>query len=319
MLQELHIENFVLVERLRVRFGPGLNVLTGETGAGKTVLLEAVALLVGGRSDRPAVREGADEAVLQGFFDLSGSVGFPFGDWLDEGGGLLLERRIPRTGRGRAEANGRILTLEKLRRLGAALVDFHGQQERESLLDPSLQRAYLDLYAKTDREREGFRAAFVALGGARDARRRAEERLRAAGEREEYLRWQAREIDEAELRPGEAKDLAATVEVLKGAERLREMIHLVREDLHDGEGSAVDRIGGAADRLDRFHAPGAETGSAAEACRRALAEIEEALLAVRRLEGRIDAAPGAIDEAIARLERIRSLERKHRKSVAEIL
>lgn len=319
MLQELHIENFALVERLRVAFGSGLNVLTGETGAGKTILLEAIALLAGGRSDRPAVREGAEEAVLQGRFDLSREGSFPHREWVDEEGMLLLERRIPRSGRGRAEANGRLVPLETLRRLGAALVAFHGQQEREHLLDPALQRAYLDAFAGTEEERARFREAYAALEGARAARREAEERLRAAREREEFLRWQAREIDEANLRAGEAEELAATVRALQDAERLREMIHRVREELHDGEGSAVDRIGDAAERLARVSAAPEETHAAADACRRALIEIEEALAAVRRIEGRIDAPPGAIDEAIARLERIRALERKHKKSAEEIL
>lgn len=319
MLQELHIENFALVERLRVAFGSGLNVLTGETGAGKTILLEAIALLAGGRSDRPAVREGAEEAVLQGRFDLSREGSFPHREWVDEEGMLLLERRIPRSGRGRAEANGRLVPLETLRRLGAALVAFHGQQEREHLLDPALQRAYLDAFAGTEEERARFREAYAALEGARAARREAEERLRAAREREEFLRWQAREIDEANLRAGEAEELAATVRALQDAERLREMIHRVREELHDGEGSAVDRIGDAAERLARVSAAPEETHAAADACRRALIEIEEALAAVRRIEGRIDAPPGAIDEAIARFERIRALERKHKKSAEEIL
>jgi DNA repair protein RecN (Recombination protein N) len=319
MLQELHIENFVLVDRLRVPFGPGLNVLTGETGAGKTVLLEAVALLIGGKSERPAVRDGAEEAVLQGLFDLSGSTSFPFPELLDPDGALLLERRIPRSGRGRAEANGRLITQEKLRSIGALLVDFHGQQERENLVDPSLQRAYLDAYAGAGDGARRFAAALASLRSAQGTLRAAEEKARAAREKEDFLRWQAREIDEASLRAGEEEELEGTIRVLKEAERLRETIHAVREALREGEPSAGGLLGEAADRLARFRDAGAEAATGAEACRRALVEVEEALQAVDRLAGRIDAPPEAIDEAMGRLETIAALKRKHRKSVEEIL
>ncbi|RPJ49425.1 MAG: DNA repair protein RecN [Candidatus Latescibacterota bacterium] len=318
MLRELHIENFAIVDRLRVPFGPGLNVLTGETGAGKTVLLEAVALLAGGKSDRPPVREGAEEAVLQGLFDLSSASSFPFPEMLDADRMLLLERRIPRSGRARAEVNGRLVPMERLRAIGTALVDFHGQQERENLLDGALQRAYLDAFAGAGEERRRFRAALEALRGARAALLSAEERTQSAREREDFLRWQAREIDEARLRPGEKEELEGTVRVLKEAERLREAIHFVREALREGDRSAVDLLGEAADRAGRFGEE-ADAAAAAEACRRALVEIEEALGAIDRLAKRIDAPPEAIDRAIARLEAIAALERKHRKDVGEIL
>jgi DNA repair protein RecN (Recombination protein N) len=319
MLQELHIENFALVDRLRMEFGPGLNVLTGETGAGKTVLLEAVALLAGGKSDRPAVREGADEAVLQGVFDLGALPSFPFRDLLDEDGRLLLERRIPRSGRGKAEANGRLLTLEKLRSVGGALVDLHGQQERENLLDPALQREYLDAFAGLLAERDAFQEALAAWAASRDELRAAEERARSAREREDFIRWQAREIDEAHLRAGEEEQLEGDVRILREAERLRELVHSVRESLREGDRSAVDLLGEAAERLSRSHAAGPETADAAEACRRALAEVEDALASVDRLARKIDAPPAAIEEALARLETIASLKRKHRKSVEEVL
>jgi len=319
MLRELRIENFALVDRLAVEFSAGLNVLTGETGAGKTILLEAIVLLLGGRSVRPPVREGADEARIQGFFDLSGRTGFPFADLLDEEGGILIERRIPRSGRGRVEANGRLLPLEKLRALGRDLVDFHGQQERENLLDRSLQRSYLDRYAGAAGDVASFREAAAAFAEARRARISEEEEIGAAREREEFLRWQAREIDDAALRAGEEEELEGEVKILGEAERLGEAVWRVRETLREGDRSAIELIGGAAELLERFAGHGEHPSAAAEACRRALVEIEEALQSVDALAARVDAPPGALEEAIGRLETIASLKRKHRRSLEEIL
>jgi len=319
MLRELRIENFALVDKLAASFGEGLVVITGETGAGKTVLFEAIALLLGGKSDRPVVRDGADQAILQGLFDLSQIDHFPLPDLLDEEGGLLLERRIPRSGRGRIEANGRLVTLEKLRTVARVLVDFHGQQEREHLLDRALQRAYLDAYADAGESVDRYAEAREGHRRARDARREAEERLAEAREREEFLRWQAREIDEASLQPGEEENLESEARLLREAEKLRELVYLVRDSLREGEGSAVDRVGAAADRLGRFADHGDAPAAAAEACRRALVEIEEALAAVDRLAARIDAPPGALEAAMERLETIAALKRKHRRTVEEIL
>ncbi|MBN1826081.1 MAG: DNA repair protein RecN [Candidatus Eisenbacteria bacterium] len=319
MLRELRIDDFALVDRLALRFGPGFNVITGETGAGKTVLFEALALLLGRKGARPPVREGAEEAVLQGLFTIKNPSSFPLADLLDEEGSVLVERRIPRSGRGRVEVNGRLVPLDRLRGLGEALVDFHGQQERESLLDPALQRAYLDAYAGAGEALGAYRAAAEALGEARAKRAGEEKRIVAAREKEDFLRWQAEEIDRTGLRPGEEEELAEEARILKQAERIRELVYHVRESLREEDGSAMDRLGEAAERLERYADHGDAPREAAEACRRALAEVEEALLQTDRLAERIDAPAGALDRAMERLESIAALKRKHRSSVEEIL
>ncbi|MFH1277224.1 MAG: DNA repair protein RecN [Candidatus Eisenbacteria bacterium] len=319
MLRELRIESFALVDRLSVEFGAGLHVLTGETGAGKTVVLEAIAILLGGKSPRPPVREGAESAWIQGLFDVSGVKDFPHPDLVDDEGTILVERRIPRSGRGRAEVNGRLVTQEKLRLLGNALLDIHGQQERENLTDRALQRRTLDAYAGASAELTAWRAAYRSLKEARRARTEAAEAAASAREREDFLRHQAREIDAADLRPGEEEELEGEVRLLKEAERLREIVWFAREELREGDGSATNKIGETAERLDRFAGHGEEAAAAAEACRRALAEIEEALERIDRLEERIDAPEGALDRAMERLEAIAGLKRKHRRSVGEIV
>ena len=317
MLRELRIRNFALVDRLQVEFGPGLNVVTGETGAGKTVIFEALALLLGRKSRRPPVREGAKEALLQGLFDLKDYPAFPEPDLLDEDGSLLLERKIPLSGRGRVEANGRLIPMEKLRLIGRSLVDFHGQQERENLLDRSLQMAYLDAYAGAGDRVRRYTEAVHAMEEAHALRRKEEERVEAVREREDFLRWQAREIDEASIRPGEEEEIEEDVSVLRESEKIRELVFHTHNLLRESDASATDLVGEAADRLERTAA--GDAGAAAQACRRALAEIEDALSIVDGLAERIDAPAGALDRAVERLEVIASLKRKHKRSVEEIL
>jgi len=319
MLRELRIEDFALVDRLSVEFRSGLCVVTGETGAGKTVLLEALALLLGGKIDRPPVREGAGEALVQGLFHFNDPSSFPFPDLLDEEGALLLERRIPREGRARAEANGRLISLSKLRDVGRGIADFHGQQERENLLDRRLQLSYLDAYARCDELRSEYDEALRALRHLRAERGQEERRIADARRQEEFLRWQAKEIDQVGLRPGEEEELEEEVRILGEAERLGELAHHVQDLLRESDGSATDLLGQAAERLARYADRGAELKEAEDACRRALVEVEEALLRVDRLIERIDLPPDVLEEKIARLERIAALKRKHKKSVEEIL
>ncbi len=319
MLREIRIRNYALVDDLKLELAPGLNVITGETGAGKTILFDALALLLGGKVERSSVRRGSDAAIIQGLFDISNIKDFPGREYAEEEGALLIERKIPRAGRGRVEANGRLLPMDRLREWGGWLVDFHGQQETESLLRPASQRDYLDTFARSAGDIRSFRAALDDLRAARAASGEEEGRIVSIREREDFLRWQVREIDAASLVPDEEERLGAESRILREAERLRETIYFVRDSLRESERSAVDLIGEASERLARFDDHGTEAPAASEACERALAEIEEALASVDRLEGKIDVPPGELERILERLEEIASLRRKYKKPVAEIL
>ncbi len=319
MLRELRIRNFALVDSVAIEFGLGLNVITGETGAGKTILFEALSILLGGKSSKPLVREGADHALFQGLFDISDINQFSGAEYADEDGALLIERKVPKTGRGRVEANGRLIPLDRLRVWAGELIDIHGQSEKEGLLESARQRAYLDLFARAHRERDAFSDALVLAREARSAYAAEEKRLDSIRQREDYLRWQLREIEEAGLLPGEQEELEERERILKEAEQVREAIWFARDVLHEGEGAAVDRLGEAADKLERFDSHGEEAPAAAEACRRAICEIDDALLALNKLNDRVDSGPEGIDQVIERLEAIRGLKRKYKRSVEEIL
>ena len=230
MLQELHIESLGVIEQLDLVLGAGLTALTGETGAGKTLLVEAISLLVGGRADATMVRPGAAEARVEGRFVV--------GD--DE---YVVARVVPADGRSRAYVNGRLATVGNLAELGARFVDLHGQHSHQSLLSAAEQRDALDRYCRTDlgplraaRARlTELDAALAALGG--DSKSRAREL--------DLLRFQAAELRAAAIASSqEDADLDAELDELAGAVEYRELGRVAVDALSD-EGGAGDSIAAA--------------------------------------------------------------------------
>ena len=245
MLQELHIESLGVIEQLDLVLGAGLTALTGETGAGKTLLVEAISLLVGGRADATMVRPGAAEARVEGRFVV--------GD--DE---YVVARVVPADGRSRAYVNGRLATVGNLAELGARFVDLHGQHSHQSLLSAAEQRDALDRYCRTDlgplraaRARlTELDAALAALGG--DSKSRAREL--------DLLRFQAAELRAAAIASSqEDADLDAELDELAGAVEYRELGRVAVDALSD-EGGAGDSIA-AAVRALAGRAPFAELES----------------------------------------------------------
>ncbi|MFI5276768.1 MAG: AAA family ATPase, partial [Ktedonobacterales bacterium] len=265
MLAELTISNFAIIERLSLTLGPGFNVFTGETGAGKSIIIDAISALVGERMGADVVRAGAERAIIEGIFDMSallrqgGKVGensetaedgadslgamlADIGAELEENQ-LILSREVTASGRSVARVNGRVAPLSALQRIANGLVDIHGQGAHLTLLRPERHIFYLDRYAGLDDER----AHVTALYSEWRATRRELERLRS-DEREierriELLRYQVDEIAAARLIPGELDDLERERRMLANAERLGELTASVHAALHgDEEGDAAGAL-----------------------------------------------------------------------------
>ncbi|MDP9349128.1 MAG: AAA family ATPase, partial [Gemmatimonadota bacterium] len=213
MISELRIRNFALIDNLSVRLGPGLNVLTGETGAGKSIIVGALSLLLGERASADVVRAGTDRAVVEGVFEVDGR-----GDlsaFLDEhgveveDGVVVLKREVAAEGRSRAWINGSPTTATFLGELGRALVGLHGQHEHQNLLRREEQRAILDAYAGNEELAGKVAGAHRALVSARRAIDELETRRREAAQRADFLRFQLEEIEAAKLRADEEEELDA--------------------------------------------------------------------------------------------------------------
>ena len=295
MLKELRVRDLALVAEARVRFGPGLNLLTGETGSGKSLIVDALSLTLGSRGAADQVRHGAQRAVVEAVFSSGES-------------GLTMERELGK--RGAARIDGRIATPGQLRELGRGLVALHGQHEHQALLDNETQTELLDGYGGAMELRAAVSAAHLAWTGAAHAHRDLEQ-MRSRGQRDqEYLRWQLEELRSAELAPGEDEALTAERAAVRHAARLAELgqqaIDALRED-------ALARASGA------IHAAAElDARLAAQAGRLAALSEEAADVAaeIRRYADLLDANPRRLEVIESRLAMLETIKRKYGGSVA---
>lgn len=300
MLIELHIEDLGVISSLDLVVGAGLTVFTGETGAGKTMLVEAISLLVGGRADATMVRTGATEARVEGRF-------------VDGDDEIVLARVIPVDGRSRAYVNGRLATVSTLAEHGVRLVDIHGQHAHQSLLNVAAQRGALDRFADVDLEplREArarlteIDASLAALGG--DVRTRARE--------VDLLRFQLEELDAAAVTgPDEDDELERLEDVLSGAQAHRAAASVAVDALTDDDG-ALDAVRGAIAALGA-RGPFAELATRLKGV---AVELDDVAAEIRRMADGIDDDPARLAEVTERRQLLRNLRRKYGDTLADVL
>lgn len=313
MLRALEIRDILIIDRLDLAFQPGLNVLTGETGAGKSILLDSLGFVLGWRGRAELVRQGADQGEVTAVFDLApdhaahevlAEAGLPAGDE------LILRRVNTSDGRKTGWVNDRRVSGEVLRRLSDVLVELHGQHDDRGLLDPKGHRAILDAYGMLDAEQTAVRTAWGALGQTRRALKEAEATLEAVRAEEDFLRHSVAELDKLAPQPGEEAELDSRRRMMQSAEKIREDIARASEALgYDGaEGAmsgALRWLEGASDKAEgRLDAPLA-------ALARAMAELDEAARGVADCLDALDFNPLELEETEERLFALRAMARKH--------
>jgi DNA repair protein RecN (Recombination protein N) len=314
MLRELRIRNFAVVENVSVPFAPGLNVLTGETGAGKSMLVDAILLVRGARAQAEVIRADAESATVEAVFAADAG---PVAAVLDEAGlateegDIVVRRELSRGGRHRAFVNDAAVTVGLLERLGDALVQVHGQHEHQRLLEPAHQLELLDRFADAEPLRERFAALFAKHREARAdlERRRGADRDRAR--REDLLRFQVAELDAARLRPGEQEELRTERRRLQHAERFAAGLEEVGTLLRDDPASAAARLARAARVLSDLGRLDPAFAAPVDALAAASAQVEETLVAVRALRDTIAFEPGRLEAIDDRLDALTRLERKY--------
>ena len=317
MLRQLDIRDMLLIDRLSLSWAPGLNVLTGETGAGKSILLDCLGFVLGWRGRADLVRQGAAQGEVVAEFDLP--PGHPARAVLAEAGieaedGLILRRTVSPDGRRRAWANDRPVGAELLRALSEGLVELHGQHDDRGLLDPRGHRALLDQFAGSAPLLARVRAAWGALSAARKARAEAQDRLAALQAEEDFLRHAVAELDRLNPEPGEDAALDTRRRALQAAARVREDVARAVQALsmQGAEGALRDAqrwLEGAADRAaaaleGRLDAPLA-------ALARAAIELADAQAGVERAFEALDMDPAELERVEERLFALRALARKH--------
>ncbi len=312
MLRTLRIRDLVIVEDLTVEFGPGLNLLTGETGAGKSILVDALGLLVGLRAERSLIRAGQPKAVVEALFEVDDSANFR--EWaaergieLADGGELLVQRELAAQGHGRVRVNGSPCTVSLLRELGEWVVELHGQHEQHSLLALERQSDLVDEYgghgdllAETRRAWDSVRMAGQRLDELR-------QRAAASAQRVEQLERTEREIAAAAPRPGEIEELDRERQLLQNAARVARLLEDVVEQTYEGEPSSAGLAALAAARAEELARldPGLEAPAAQ--IRAAALELQDAGAAFRDYRDRRDFDPRRLEELVERhvaLERL---------------
>ena len=314
MLTRLDIRDVVLIDRLELEVGPGLAVLTGETGAGKSILLDALGLALGDRSEAGLVRAGASQATVSATFEIADD--HPALGLLVEAGlpaelPLVLRRTVAADGKSRAFVNDQPVSVGLLRRIGDGLVEIHGQFEQRGLLDPSTHREILDAFGGLGGEASRVAEAHAAWRSASDALTAAEAEATRTRSEEGFLAASVDELQKLRPKPGEESALAEERTLLANAGRLVETINAALADLV-GERGAERAIGQARRALDRVQAQaGARLDPALAGLDRAAAELSEAARALSSVGSALDLDPAKLETTDDRLHALRDAARKH--------
>lgn len=317
MLRHLRVTNFAILSDVSLELGPGFNALTGETGAGKSLIVEAVNLLRGGRASADIPRAGAKEAVVEAIFEVTNLVREPVTALLSEAGlpesdeDLLVRRVIQRGGRSRTYINGALTTATRLAEIGAYMVDLSGQHQHQGLVDPKRHRATLDACANNEAALERMHRAYQALSTSRAALDKLRSDNSDRSERLDYLRFQLEELSDARLEPGEDIELEKQRSQLASVDKLQSVAAECESLLYGCDGSAVDRLHMAAHALDATVSLDEGLGECSQLVNEARTLAEEAARSIQHYARNLDADPARLAEIDDRLALIRKLMRKH--------
>jgi DNA repair protein RecN (Recombination protein N) len=322
MLRELTIRNLAVLEEARVSFAAGLNVLTGETGAGKSIVIDALLLVRGARVQADLIRTGAETASVEAVFEVPPSG--PVAAILDEAGHgaadgqLVIKRELSRSGRHRVFVNDSAATAGLLERLGDLLVEIHGQHEHQRLMEPARQLDLLDRFAGCEEARLRLGALWRRWNTARSELARIRDEAREGVRKEELYRWELSEIDSAQLRDGEEDELRGERRRLQNAERiyagLQEVMALLQEDAQ----AAGARLGRAASLLRELSRFDPDVAAPIEALEGAQAYVEDAVARARALRDRAVMDPDRLRLIDERLDAIGAIKRKYGETAAAV-
>ena len=322
MIKEIRIRNFAIIENLAVNFEQGLNVLTGETGAGKSIILGALNLLLGGRADTDSIRSGETTAFVEGAFevtdpatlDLIRECGIEMED-----GELLVKRQVSNAGKNRCLLNDSPVTVSTLAKIGDRLVDLHGQHDHQALLHPETHIDLLDLYGKSQELRNEFALNFsdyqTQSKKFQSMKMDEQERL----QKEEFLSFQLAEIDATGLSEEEEEEIKAESHKLKHAEKIRAGLQQSQSLLTDDQGSILENLGQVLKELEAVLEIDPGLAETVERSRSAYYELEEVVESLRSYNRSLEFNPNRLEEIEDRLAEINGLKRKFGNDITEIL
>lgn len=322
MLVQLSISNFAIIKHLEITLKPELNILSGETGAGKSIIINAMNLILGGRASADLIRSGCEEARVEALFtfpenrllkEILFQQGIPFD------GDLLIKRTIFREGRNRILINDSMATLQMLSRLGAILISISGQHEHQLLLKPDNHLYLLDDFKGLSDERLELKKVFDRHESLKEKINRLEREINEIGERQDLTQFQIEEIERAGFSPGEDEGLAEEKKRLQHAEELLAIVSEGYQALYERNDSALSTIALITRRMDKGAAIDTRLGSIRDALAEIEVRLEDASLALRDLQQTIHMDPHRLDEVTERLELLNRLKRKYGQSLEDVL
>ena len=323
MLVELIVENYAVVEQARIRFHEGLNLLTGETGSGKSIVVDSLGLLLGTRASSEMIRTGADRARVSGIFNVE--IRSELKELLDQAGieaedeEIIVEREVASNGKSRAFVANRPVTTMLLKQLAPFLGDIHGQNEQQQLFSPQTQRSLLDRYAQTTKLREQVSTAYSSW---KEAARKLEELKRNEQEKLRLLdlwRFQLNEIESAHVKIGEDAELEAERRILQNTTKLQENATAAFEMLYESKDSALSLVRQALKRIDELARIDQGMVDTSTGLKQAEIGMEEASWALRDYLSKLEGDPARLEDVEARLDVLDRLKRKYGGTVEDVL
>ncbi|MCI8871076.1 MAG: DNA repair protein RecN [Lawsonibacter sp.] len=321
MLSLLHIENIALIEAADIEFDPGFNVLTGETGAGKSIIVDSINAVLGERTSRELIRTGAKSALVHGVF-----TGMEKLAWLEENGfppaeELLLQREIQADGRNVCRVNGRLLTVSQLRELGRQLLNIHGQHDGQQLLDPACHLGYLDGFGRTGKLLKAYQDSYQTLTQLKKEIASLEMDEAERSRRVDTLTYQIQELERAQLRAGEDEELDARKSLLRSSGKLMEAVQEARyaldgDEESQGAAALLGQAEGALRSAARYSPAMAEL---AESLKQLCALADEASEQLRDAGEELNFSPEELDELESRLDTLYRLKKKYGATAADML
>ena len=326
MIETLSIRNIALIDELELDLAPGLNIFTGETGAGKSVILRSIGLVLGERVSADIVREGADFAKVEAGVAPHNQhpmwhTDFAFSDVLDPSDAVILSRRIGANGRSRCHVNGRLVNLSQLQGIGALLIDIHGQHEHQSLFRTQTHLRLLDDFGGSSNARQHVSKVHARLQTLQQEAADLAQTLRASEREKDLLEFEMKELTSANLEEGEDEELAAEARLLSNAEELfqsaRRVYALLDSDTSDA--SVLERLKDAAKTLTKLSELDEDLSEVRDRLETSLYELEDIALHTRQYADTVEFNPMRLDEVTDRLALISKLKRRYGNSISEIL
>lgn len=323
MLKQLYIKNFTLIDELNIQMHPGFSVITGETGAGKSIILGAIGLLLGNRADSKSIKAGRDRCVIEAHFDLSKydmQQFFTDNDIDEDLSDTIIRRELTAAGKSRAFINDTPVSLTKMRELGEQLVDIHSQHQNLLLQKEDFQLNVVDIIAQDEKQRKNYEAAYNKYKQANQKLNALKAEIEKNRENEDFLRFQFKELDEAQLQNGEQEELEQEYEMLSHSEDIKTALYQADNHLSGDDGNIIERLKQTSEQLANIKDVYPEVTELLERIDSSYIELKDIAQEVNGLTDHVEFDPARLETINERLDKLNSLQQKfHVRDLGELI